>query len=394
MQHRFTSSIVALCALLTVESVPAHADITRVALESYVGQRPNDADRVMTTLRKVLKANGFAYDPKDLSERFAQHAWRSGGNASAGPQMSAAIDRGRNSFENSDWKQALDALGPAVASARANPIAWEREPKYREQVREGMLYLALANAKQASLEQDQAGAAANPKERASHEKLAGEYAAHRDAAMGDLIRLFPSFVATRTHDGLEAEQLYQRVRQEIENPGRGFIDIKVDDPDAVIYLDSEIQRPQVLVPDQLVGTHQVLVITKHDVHLYSVEVLSHQTSRLQVRSEFDRALVVSKDWVGFRYESQKQRDDEPRLVADLVQLDTSAVFAVVFNVTHVGGVLSVTGTTYSAKEPRNVRTCDAKMASYDDDAAMVKLVRCLTAFANSSASVASPSPSR
>jgi hypothetical protein len=372
----------------------AYGETKRVALESYVGTRPNDAEHVMETLRKVLAAAGFTADPKALASMYASHQWRPGGSPTAGPKMSAAIFQGENYFHNLDWQHARDALGPAIALSRDNRVAWVREPRYRDQLRQGMLYLALSYAKLTAAEQD-AASTSNGSARTEHERLAQAYATQRDDAMADLLRMFPSFVVARTQYGLEAEQLYQRIQTQLQQPGRGTIDLDIDDPDAAVYLDAEIKPPQSSTADLLVGSHDILVITNHDAHVYSANVISRQTTTVRVRSEFDSALVVSNDWVGFKYVSQKQHDQqEPKLVADLVGPDSNATLASVFTLTHTTGKLTVVGTLYGPHEARVVRTCQQNMATYTDTAALTKLVRCLTAYPKPTAnsSVATPSP--
>lgn len=355
------------CVVASVTSNSARAD--RVALEGYVGDRPSDASRVMATFRPLLERNRFIVDPTVLEKAFADHAWRSGGSKSVAPRVSSAIDSGINTFLNADWEGAVKALREAIDLGLANPIAWVNEPKYRTQMQRGLLYLALACSKQSDDE-------AAKKNRTK----SGELATERDTMMAEMIRIFPSSVVTRKQYGLEAEQLFQRVRDGQDLLGRGTLELNVDDPNAVVYVDDAVRPTHTTLGDLIPGKHHVLVALRSgDTHDYTVEVIARQTARLTVASDLDSMLVLANDWVGFKYPSQVERSNhEPQFVADLVGKNTNATLAVVFTVGRANKHSTIAGTVYGTSTAKTVRTCQVTLADASDTASMEQVLACLT----------------
>ncbi|MEP6864772.1 MAG: hypothetical protein ABJE66_29400 [Deltaproteobacteria bacterium] len=366
-------------AVIAVTAVPVYAD--RIALESYIGSRPSEADRVMSTMRPLLERERFTVDAHALQRDFSAHLFRSGGVKTIGPKMSADVDSGIGQFLNASWADAVKTLRAAVELARANPIAWVNEPKYRSQVQRGLLYLALSSSK------------LNDEEIAAKRHHSGtiDLASERDLAMQELIRLFPSFVVSRKQYGLEAEQLFQRIRSEQTSLGRGSLELDIDDPNAIAYVDDTVRPTHTTIGDLIPGEHHVLVVSNYASHEYSVEVIPRQIARLNIDTDLDAVLAVGNDWVGFMYPSQTERTThEAQYVADLVGKNTSATMAAVLTVGHDNGHLAVTGILYRTSSAKQVRTCQVVLSNASDATSLTKLITCLTAGNDAFQSNASP----
>jgi hypothetical protein len=386
MTARRLISMVCLMAMVHV----AHAE-DYLALESYVGTRSADAERVMKLLRPILARAGFLDAPRDMSAMFADHAWQPGGSLSAGPRIGAGIDSALNKFQNTDWAGTVKELVQALALAHANPIAWALELKWHDQVRDGMLYLAIAYGKLSEDERDAAGLATSTKDRAAHTKLADDYAAKRDAAMSDVIRMFPTLVISKNTYGREAEELAERIRHEIDRAGRGSLDFSVDLPAGKIFLDGAIQAsPKLVVGDLIPGVHHLLVVDGSVGHEYAFEIFANQVSRRHVHYALDSALVVSPEWFGFEYSSPTEQAQETELVSSLAQ-SVNIKIAATITVSRVSGRPSVSASLYYAPRAQRVRTCQSDMSDYSDEQALQKLVNCLLNMSDSPANATSAS---
>ncbi|HEX4450370.1 MAG TPA: PEGA domain-containing protein [Kofleriaceae bacterium] len=347
-----------------------------VAVESYVGTRPSDAERVMKLLRPMLARAKFVSAPADLKGLFAEHAWQSSGSLSAGPRIAAGINSALNKFQNTDWAGTVKDLVQALALARANPIAWALEPRWHDQVRDAMIYLAISYGKLSKDERDAASLATSAKDHAAHDKLADEYATKRDAAMSDVIRTFPTLVIAKGTYGREAEELSLRIHHEIDAAGRGSLDFSVDLPEGKVFLDGAIQAsPKLTVGDLIPGEHQLLVVDGSVGHEYPFEVFANQVSRRYVHWGLDSALVLT-DWTGFQYGSATEQSQETALVSALAQ-SVNVKIAATITVGRVNGRPSVSATLYYAPRAQRVRICKSDMNDYTDEDALRTVVNCL-----------------
>lgn len=361
----------ALAALLGIAaSTTAHAD--RIAVESYVGNRPADADRVLAPIRSALERHGFVVAPDLLAKRFEAHVWRSGGARSLGPAIYKKIEDGAREFEDAKLSAAT-TLKAAVDLARANPVAWANEPKYRDQVRRGLLLFALALNLRAKDARDQAShakgkRAAEYSDRASADELA------RDEAIDDLLRNFPTFVVKADEYGAQAEALYQDGSKRAQQNGGGSVDLDVDDPNVIVYLDESQQPRKTTIGNLVAGRHRVLVVSASESHEYSVDVLAHRRSRVVVKWGLDSVLKVG-DWAGFSFASDSERQHEPDLLASLVGTSGSIDIAATLTVKADG--TSVIGQSYEMRSGKPLASCTAAVGRRADPDSAEQFARCL-----------------
>lgn len=361
----------AVAALLAVAgSTTAYAD--RIVVESYVGNRPAEADRVLGPIRTALERHGFIVAPDVLASRFQPHVWRSGGVRSLGPTIYKKIEDGAREFEDAKLSAAT-TLKTAIDLARANPVAWANEPKYRDQVRRGLLLFALALDLRAKDARDQAShakgkRAAEYSDRASSDELA------RDEAIDDLLRNFPAFVVKADEYGGEAEALYQEASKRAQQNGGGSIDLDVDDPNVIVYVDESQQPRKTTIGNIVAGRHRVLIVSAAESHEYSVDVLAHRRSRIVVKWGIDSVLKLG-DWAGFAFASDSERQHEPELLASLVGTSGSIDIAATLTVRADG--TSVSGKSYDMRSSKPIASCTAALSRRADADDAEQFARCL-----------------
>jgi hypothetical protein len=311
------------------------AEADRLLLESHVGNRSPDAARIAPLVRSVFERHGFTVDPLVLASYLREHAYRPGLVAPRfGESLKRASLRAEDDFTDEKYKKMIDELGNLIIAMHQNSAVFTREPKLREFAVRVMVFYALACGRQARVLADK------PTEAARFERL-------RDDTMAEVIRTFPSKLITSRDFGDEGEELFLRIREQVNQAGRGRISIITIDPDEVVCV-NEIVRgtAKVSAGDFVPGVYRVLILAPTgEARQYEVEVTANQTSRLVVDWGLD-SLIVLDGWAGFKYPTEKEHAREATLVHVLSQKHTNASMTATWTVTRTRGHLAVTGTSY------------------------------------------------
>jgi hypothetical protein len=238
---------------------------------------------------------------------------------------------------------------------RQNSLVLTRDPKNRELALRTMVFYALACGRLAK---------ANGVMPAEAEKLTRL----RDETMVEVIRSFPSKIITAKAFGVEAEELFLRLRDELDKSGRGGLSISVSDLDAVIYINEIVHgTAKVDVGDLLPGIYRVLLqMSTGESRQYDIEVTAKQVSRLAVDWDVDSLLVVGA-WVGFKYPTEKEHAREAQLVRQLAQKRSNADVAATVTITHVHGRPAVIGTTYAVASGKLLQSGRVELAGTISD---------------------------
>ncbi len=287
-----------------MSAAPPLARAEPLVLESYVGERPREAELLLSPLRSALAQHGFVVEPAAIAKvlrgyRTLPSISETGVTAR---QLNEAFERAHGDWLDGRIDRAATRLEAAITIAHRAPSLLALEQKTRD-----LSFTALLSLAQARDRQRQADKSA--------------------AAMAELIRSFPEQLITRGEHGPEAYELYRAVRRDLDTQGRGGLIVKVDVP-SVIFLD-EVPRTQdgsgARIADLVAGEYRVLVQSAQEptsVRYYKVPVYAHQITRLDVSWELDSVLVTG-DWVGFRFASSLGQAKEGE-VALRVARETSA----------------------------------------------------------------------
>ncbi len=365
MRGRALAALAGLAA-----STTAYAD--RIAVEAYVGDRPADAERVLAPIRPVLKRHGFVVDPDVLTKRFEAHVWRSGGARTAGTSIYKKIEDGIREFEDAKLS-AASKLKDAIELARANPVAWVNEPKYRDQVRRGLLYFALALNLSAKEARDQMSRAKGKRQAEFSERASADEQA-RDEAMDDLLRNFPAFVVKADDFGVQAEALFVDANKRARQNGGGSIDLDVDDPNVIVYVDEAQQPRKTTIGNVVAGRHRVLVVSASESREYPIDVMPNRRSRVVVRWNLDSTLKLG-DWTGFAYTSESERKRERDLLTALI--GTSGSVDISATLTVKAGASEVVGQSYDMRSGKPLASCTLDVSKRAATDAAEQFARCL-----------------
>lgn len=358
-----------LATLLVVTLGASRAVAEQIAIESFVGQRSPDAERVMPLVRAVFDRHGFTVQPAVLTRLFRAHAFRPGLVASKfARELPGKTEDGVNAFVNEKFDDAARILGELIAGIRRSPLVIARDPKNHALAFQVLLFYALASGRQAEIALV-----------ANHREEAAQAVRRRDDAMTELIRSFPSKIVTGKEYGHEAEVLYKRNRGELDATGRGRLTVTVSDPDAVIYINEIVQgTAKIAVGDFVPGSYRVLVqLPTEESREYELEVIANQEARLDIDWGVDSMFGVGA-WVGFRYPTEKDHAREAQLVRRIARQHTNATVAVTLTVTRSHGRPAVVATAYDVATGRLVHSSMVELASNHDEEAIDHLVDCIT----------------
>jgi len=364
MKHT-PSRALALLIAFVIGPQAAHAD--RLLFESYVGNRPAEAARIMPLIRSVFERHGFTVDPLVLAMYFRDHAYRPGLVA---PRFAETLKRAalkaEDDFSEEKYPKMVADLSNQILAMRQNPQIFTREPKHREFALRVLVFYALACGRQARALADK------PDEAARLERL-------RDDTMAEVIRSFPSKIITSKDFGDEGEELFLRIRDQVNQVGRGRISVTTGDPDAIIYINEIVQgTAKVDAGDFVPGIYRVLIqMPTGEARQYEREVTANQTSRLVVDWGID-SLIILDGWVGLLYLTEKEHAREATLVHVLAEAHTNASMAATVTVRQARGHLEVIGTSYDARSGKLLHSGSVELAgSLSNDTMLNRLADCL-----------------
>lgn len=362
---RSTAYAVVALLMLALGAPAAHAD--RLLFESYVGNRPAEAARIAPLMRSVFERHGFTVDPLVLAMYFREHAYHPG---LVSPKLADMLKRVERRAEDDFWDEkylkVIEDLRNQIIWMRQNPQVFAREPKHRETALRMLVFYALACDRQAHVLADK------PDDAAKFERL-------RDDTMAEVVRSYPTKIITPKDFGEEGEKHFLRIRDRLNQAGRGRISVAVSDPDAVIYINEIVQgTAKVNAGDFVPGIYRVLILMPTgEGRQYEVEVTANQTARLVVDWDVDSLLVLD-GWAGFKYPSEKDRGREAALVALLAQKHTNADVAATVTVTHARGHAVVIGTSYEARTGKMLHSGSVELiGSPASDTMLNRLADCL-----------------
>jgi len=292
LHHKLGVGVLALAGALTSAAAQgagepiAPGDRPVVVLESYVGQRPANADAILAPLLDDLERRGFAARPASVLERVGGRAPRPG---VLDPDTTAAAitqpaESGYEAYTRGRFAQAEAALKLAIERIHRNPALLVLDTNNLDATFKILVALALSQARRG----DAAGSV---------------------ATMIELIRTFRSQPITRADYGPDAEQLYRAVLRQLQTMGRGQLSIRAANDQAVIFVDGQIRGlGKASLADLIPGVYRVFVqVPATAGRQYEVEVAAGRHTALQVDWELDSALWLTDRWIGFVFATEAER---------------------------------------------------------------------------------------
>jgi hypothetical protein len=263
------------CAVL--HAVEARAD---VALESYVGPRPDDADKFVGPVLAALERRGFLVGPGAVGKRYESARSRSGLGADEAElaQIPSLVDQGWSAWLDGQYAVAVEKMQRVVDLVAKAPAAIAIDKTRRTLVQRAMIGLAL-----------------------SLRRLGEVDEAKR--VMAEVVRSYRNSPPTRKLYGPEAMKLFAEVESSLAKVPGASLEVSAP-PDVTLYVNEEAQTGSgnMTIGSLPPGTYRVLATRKDMVgRIYTVTLNAGQTGQVRIQWGLDSVIHTSPTWCGTAY---------------------------------------------------------------------------------------------
>ncbi len=275
MCQRILIAIVLFCSLPT-----AHAK--NVVLESYTGDRPADAARLMAPILEELSKKDYETGDtiaRAYETRVSSAAQRPGGLPAS---FSADVDVGFRLWVNGQFEASLGKLGPLVEMAHANSGEFARNPKLREALQKALIGQALA------------------------QKGIGDLGAMSET-FKEILRSDANAVVPAGLYGPDAAKAFNQARQQLQAQGTGKLTIKLADDAATVLVDETYRGVGSMTLDLAPGDYRVIAMSnKQPSRNHRVTVKSGSEAVVEIDPRLDQSLVTN-GYTGLSFPARSER---------------------------------------------------------------------------------------
>lgn len=318
----------AILALFAFAAGPAFAG--NIVIESYVGDRPADAPRLVNPILGELVSRGYNYGDT-LARAYEQKVSGTALTATGLPaDFAAQVDTGFKAWVSGRFDEAIKTLEPLVEAAHANSGAFARDQGLREPLHKALIALALAHAR------------------------TGDPAAAR-ATFAELLRSSPDATLSRAMYGGEAYEMFEQVRRDVTANGTGKLAIKVADDTAVVFVDEQYRGVGSTTLELLPGEYRVCVLlNKQPARTHRIVVRAKDEVSLAIDPRLDQA-VRTATWTGLQFATPADREAHEGTYAAAFANGLGATAVAVVGIDTVRGRPAVVGSLVSLQTGREIR---------------------------------------
>ena len=318
-----------LRSLLVLIAVTSSAHAGGIVLESYTGQRPADASRLLAPVLEELSGRDFAAGDT-VARTYEAQVSRSASAANGLPSdFSAQVDRGFKAWVGGRFDEALKVLVPLVEGAQANTGAFATDPSLRAPLLKALIALALA-----------------------YQRM-GDPSAMR-ATFGEIVRSFPDAQIARATYGPDAHQAFEQVRSELVAGPRGKLTVKVDEG-AVVFINETYRAAGSTAVELVPGEYRVVVMMKgQPSRNHRVTVRANAEATVEVDAKLDHAIRTG-GYTGLLFESEVEREAHEARFAQRFARAIGASAVAVVGIADVRDRSAVVGALVSLETGREIR---------------------------------------
>jgi hypothetical protein len=319
-------NLVVLALLLIV--APARAG--GIVLESYTGERPADAPRLLGPVLEELARRDYATGDtvaRAYEAQVSQPAVRAAGIPA---DFAAQVDRGFKAWVSGRFDEAVKVLVPLVETAHANTGAVARDPSLRDPLLKAQIALALA-----------------------YQRI-GDLSAMR-ATFSEILRSFPDAQISRATYGPDAHQVFEQVRRDVQAQGRGTLHVKLTDDSGVVFIDESYRAVGSTSLPLSPGEYRVVVMmNKQPSRNHRVTVRANAETTIEIDGKLDLA-VRTAGYTGFAFATQPEREAHEARSAQRFARAIGASAVAVVGIDDVRGRSAVVGSLVSLQSGREIR---------------------------------------
>jgi hypothetical protein len=301
-----------------------------VVLESYTGERPADAARLLAPVLEELSRRDYAAGDT-IARAYEAQASRPAITPGGLPSdFAAQVDRGFKAWVGGRFDEAVKILVPLVESAQANSGAFAKDPTLRDPLLKGLIGLSLA-----------------------YQRI-GDLSAMR-AAFAEIMRSFPDAQLSRAIYGPDAQQAFDQYKRDVQAGGRGKLTVKLVDDTGVVFINEAYRAVGSTTVELLPGEYRVLVMmNKQPSRNHRVSVRAGSDSTIEIDAKLDQAIRTA-GFTGLSFANQPDRDGQEAQYAQRFAKVVGASAVAVVGIDEVHGRTAVVGSLISLQSGRELR---------------------------------------
>lgn len=284
--------LLSLLSVVVLASVAAPARADGLVLESYVGNRPDNANLVLRSLLEELARRDFL--SSGVAIQFESRVSKPALTEAGLPvDFVPQVEKGHKAWISGNFTESLQLLQPLVQKAHENPGAFAQN---QQQLRDRM-FKALMGIAVSQLKMGDRGAA--------------------KATFGEILRSFPDQTVSRSVYGPDVSDVYDATKKELGALQRGTLIVNLTGDTGPIYINEKFENVgKVTRMDMYPGEYRVFAApAKGLTRNHRVSIAPGQTITLTIDTGFDLAVQASSEWVGFSFANAQDRTDNEALYA-------------------------------------------------------------------------------
>lgn len=319
-----------LIGSLLMVTVARGAPQNGVVLESYTGDRPPDAPRLLGPVLEELSRQGYAAGDT-IGRSFETKASRAALSASALPSdFAAQVDRGHQAWVQGKFDEAINLLGALIKTAHANTGAFALTPSLRDPLLKGLIALALAN------------------------QRSGDLGAMK-ATFSEIARSFPEAQVSGATYGPDAQVAFDQARRDLSAIRRGKLKVNVSDDNGIVFINEAYRATGSTTAELIPGEYRVVVVlNKLPSRSHVVEVKANAETVVEIDLSLDR-VIRTYGFTGLVFASANEREANETRYAARVAKSIGASAVIVVGIDQVRGRGAVVGSLVSLETGRELR---------------------------------------
>jgi hypothetical protein len=301
-----------------------------VVLESYTGDRPADAARLLAPVLEELSRRDYAAGDT-IARAYEAQASRTAMMPSGLPSdFSAQIDRGFKAWVGGRFDEAIKILVPLVETAQANSGVFAKDPSLRDPLLKGLIGLALA-----------------------YQRI-GDLSSMR-STFGEILHSFPDAQVARAIYGPDAQQAFDQYKRDAQAAGRGKLTVKLADDTGVVFINEAYRAVGSTTIELMPGEYRVLVMmNKRPSRTHRVTVRANGDTTVEIDAKLDQAIRTA-GYTGLAFANQADRDSQEAQFAQRFAKVVGATAVAVVGIDEVRGRSAVVGSLVSLQTGREIR---------------------------------------
>jgi len=313
--------------LVAVGVMCGAAQADGIVLESYTGERPADAARLLAPFFEELSKKKVEAG-EGVARKFDSQISRPARTIEGVPNdFAAQVDKGFKEWVSGNFDKAIKILVPLIDNAHANSGLLVGNKPLRKALQKALIGLAIAQAR------------------------IGDQAA-MNATMKELIRSFPDAEISKGVYGPEAATAFATVTKEVAALGKGKLTVTVSDKSAVVAINEDVQTGTL---ETSPGEYRVVAsLAGQPLRTHVVSVMANETTTLAIDVAFDAAVRTS-GYSGFTYATDADRQASEALHAITFARAIRADSVAIVGIEEVRGRVSLFGALVSLQDGRDIR---------------------------------------